>query len=545
MKSLLAFILLLSVHFSDAQNLYNIIDSLKLSLEHSQDDTSKVLTLAALSFRFAFMQPDTGVLYGQKAIALAKSTGYKKGEALANFSYGWALWLFGDYDKAADFALKSLKQFQKRTDYEMMVSANNLLAVIFREVNDYPMALSYSNAAKKLIDSIGLYKNKRVLNPVAEMGSTLTIRSTVFLLGGKLDSAGYYMKQFFSAYPQRLGGFPGITMGRIADAQKDYSRALYYFKASIDTTRPGHLDLLDSYLGIADLYLETGKIDSSIYYCQKVLKKASNTSYKRAIRDAVNILAGCYKKKNISDSAIKYLEMGVAITDSLYNQDKIRSIQNLSFNAQLQQQEEDAANARFQSRLRVYTLLGLLGIFLLLGIVLLRSNSQSKKANAMLQAQKNKVEITLSELKATQSQLIQSEKMASLGELTAGIAHEIQNPLNFVNNFSDVNQELLIEMKDEIEKENFGEVKLLANDIEENEEKINHHGKRADTIVKGMLQHSRSSNGVKESTDINKLADEYLRLSYHGLRAKDKNFNATMKTDFDETIGKINVIPQD
>ena len=152
---------------------------------------------------------------------------------------------------------------------------------------------------------------------------------------------------------------------------------------------------------------------------------------------------------------------------------------------------------------------------------------------------------TLEDLKATQTQLIQSEKMASLGELTAGIAHEIQNPLNFVNNFSEVNKELIGEMKEEIEKGNYEEVKLIAKDIEDNEQKINHHGKRADAIVKGMLQHSRSSSGVKEPTDINALCDEYLRLSYHGLRAKDKSFNATMKTDFDNSIGKINIIPQD
>jgi signal transduction histidine kinase len=162
-----------------------------------------------------------------------------------------------------------------------------------------------------------------------------------------------------------------------------------------------------------------------------------------------------------------------------------------------------------------------------------------------LQTEKKRAEDALSELQLTQRQLIQSEKMASLGELTAGIAHEIQNPLNFVNNFSDVNKELLIEMKEEIEKGNLEEVKTIANDIISNEEKINHHGKRADAIVKGMLQHSRSSSGIKEPTDINELADEYLRLAYHGLRAKDKSFNATMKTDFDEKIGKVNVIPQD
>ncbi len=162
-----------------------------------------------------------------------------------------------------------------------------------------------------------------------------------------------------------------------------------------------------------------------------------------------------------------------------------------------------------------------------------------------LQSQKDKIENTLQELKATQSQLIQSEKMASLGELTAGIAHEIQNPLNFVNNFSELNTELIAEMNEAIAKNDYDEVRALANDINENEKKIMFHGQRADAIVKGMLQHSRTSTGEKELTDINALADEYLRLAYHGLRAKDKSFNATMKTDFDNTIPKIELVAQD
>ncbi len=167
---------------------------------------------------------------------------------------------------------------------------------------------------------------------------------------------------------------------------------------------------------------------------------------------------------------------------------------------------------------------------------------QKRKA---IEETNNALNKSLEELKAAQAQLIQSEKMASLGELTAGIAHEIQNPLNFVNNFSEVNSELITEMKDELNKGNIDEAKAIADDINDNEQKIIFHGKRADAIVKGMLQHSRSSSGVKEPTDINALADEYLRLAYHGLRAKDKSFNATMKTDFDESIGNISIIPQD
>ncbi len=173
-----------------------------------------------------------------------------------------------------------------------------------------------------------------------------------------------------------------------------------------------------------------------------------------------------------------------------------------------------------------------------------------EERTAELMDQKEALQASLTHLKSTQLQLVQKEKMASLGELTAGIAHEIQNPLNFVNNFSEVNSELLVEMKDFIEKESISaeskeNIAGIIDAVIFNLEKIKHHGKRADDIVKGMLLHSRNTTGEKEPVNINILASEYLRLSYHGLRAKDKSFSALMETDFDETIGKLNIIPQE
>jgi len=180
-----------------------------------------------------------------------------------------------------------------------------------------------------------------------------------------------------------------------------------------------------------------------------------------------------------------------------------------------------------------------------LSIMLQETIEDLQKKSLAIEETNKALTKTLDELKATQQQLIQSEKMASLGELTAGIAHEIQNPLNFVNNFSEVSNELIDEMTEQLEKGNTEDAKAIASEVKMSLEKINFHGKRAEGIVKSMLQHSRTSNNKKEPTDINALADEYLRLAYHGMRAKDKSFNSAMKTDYDENIGLVKIISQD
>jgi len=296
---------------------------------------------------------------------------------------------------------------------------------------------------------------------------------------------------------------------------------------------------------IAEIFDLTRQYDSSLYYARQSFLNGQLLIQRFELLETSELLTRLFYHGKNMDSAFYYQDVAKAMTDSLYGPQKFKELQLLMLQEQQRQQEIQQEQERYKNNTKMIGLWSAIGVFFIIAFLLYRNNRHKQKANAQLQSQKEKIQNTLSELKATQSQLIQSEKMASLGELTAGIAHEIQNPLNFVNNFSEINKELVTEIKAAIAKENMSEVKTIAEDIEANEEKINHHGKRADAIVKGMLQHSRSNSGQKEPTDINGLVDEYLRLAYHGLRAKDKSFNADFKTDFDNNIGKVNIIPQD
>jgi signal transduction histidine kinase len=308
---------------------------------------------------------------------------------------------------------------------------------------------------------------------------------------------------------------------------------------------------------IASCYFQLGDFKKALDYAILSAEMENALSSNRTnFRIQINLLLSrIYEKLGNRDKAFeflkKYQEFSIE-SDSLDESNRVKDAEVRAIldrnQEEINQLEQDRLQKEQQNRLQrlwIFSIVGALISAIILSLILYRNNKSKQKANALLKKQKEEIHTTLQELEKTQAQLIQSEKMASLGELTAGIAHEIQNPLNFINNFSEVNAELVEELRNEIKKGNLEEVVAIASDIEENEKKIKHHGQRAEGIIKGMLQHSRTSHGKKEITNINALADEYLRLAYHGLRAKDKSFNAEFKTNLDPSIPKIEMVSQD
>jgi signal transduction histidine kinase len=288
-------------------------------------------------------------------------------------------------------------------------------------------------------------------------------------------------------------------------------------------------------------YLKKQISDSALHYATAGLALAKKIGAVDFMRDNALALADAYAYKNDFRNAYNYHNIYIHYRDSILNNEIRNKTAVLENNYEIEKKEGQIRllNEQKKAQQNFLVAVSIVLFFILISVViLLRSNRLKQKA-------KIKIEKAYADLKTTQTQLIHSEKMASLGQLTAGIAHEIQNPLNFVNNFSQVSNELIDEMTEQLTIGNMQQAIGLADNVKQNLEKINHHGKRADSIVKGMMQHSRTSTGQKEPTDINALCDEYIRLAYHGLRAKDKSFNATTETDFDNSIEKINIVPQE
>jgi two-component system NtrC family sensor kinase len=541
------------------------VDSLKRLLFFEKTDTGRIELYYAIQNNYNYADTDSALLYANYALQAVQrlKVPLLEAEYYANLSY--ALYLSGNFVAAmraaltglslaekeaadpADFPAKYKKLFWSR-NYSVLSLPNIRQNVIGR--NRYMMGFVYmateqpENAAEQLLISKYIFQSSN---------NKSWLYFTMSRLTEALAQSGQYkegLKCGFEAYKLR----DSLKLGKMVTEYyignnywglKDTLAAKQWYYKALASGKKEFMDRGIANAGLAEIFLLTNKLDSALWHAHRALYLAQTQKLKRFELTADTLLAAIHAKNGNMDSAYFYLQNSLKLRNEILNTGKTQELLTI-VNAEKQHKADiEAEQASYKRRLQLYLAIGVCILLLVGGLLLWRNNRQRVKAHKKLFQQKEELEQTLQKLKATQAQLIQSEKMASLGELTAGIAHEIQNPLNFVNNFSEINTELIEELKSEKSKLNSEELDELLNDIAENEQKINHHGKRADAIVKGMLQHSRANTGKKELTDFNALADEYLRLSYHGLRAKDKDFNADFKTDFDESIGKMQVVPQD
>ena len=551
------------------------LDNLHLTLKNAANDTIRMDVYLQLGSYYSEINRDSSLFYYEHSLPIAQKLKLKLYEAivLANHK-AYILLNIGNYSRSLESLLQALKiaedpesekniwklpsylsngQTPRNARIDVLANTYHILGHLYGATGDREKQISSYLKAISFAESV----QDGGLNAVA----TKVLGKVYFDLN-KLDSALLLQKKALALY-SKLGpdlrkyqGSVFTNIGNIYQKKGNYNLSMDAFlKAEKVNKEQNNLIALGQvYISLSSLYQTIDKPDSSLFYANKALKTFKDVGNSSGIADAYNSLSSVYGEQNRTDSAFVYLKLATTIRDSLHNVERknLLAYQNVGFNEQLRLKNLEDEKIQMQTKIRTYAMLAGIAVFMLITLLLYRNNRNRRKANELLQKQKEEiaeqkenVEQTLDELKSTQSQLIQSEKMASLGELTAGIAHEIQNPLNFVNNFSEVSGELVDELNEEIEAGNLNEIKEIAGDLKQNLEKINHHGQRASGIVKGMLEHSRTSTGKKELTDINVLADEYLRLAYHGLRAKDKTFNANFKTEFDEALPKINVTSQD
>ncbi|MGB4773325.1 MAG: ATP-binding protein [Chitinophagaceae bacterium] len=509
------------------------IDSIKQRLSATTEDTGRIIIMARLSTLYR-TEPDSSDKYGLQALGLAKKIGFAKGEALALDALGNQYRLEGDFPKALKTLLQALQLAEQVGDPDVTAKCLTSIGIIYSQLNDNPRAVSYFKRARAEYWSIGDQKN------ICQLEANI---SRIFRRNGQLDSATVHIAKATEYLKQNssnsIVSWILMEAGAVSFDLGNHEAAFNYLHQSvvINEQNQDHFYGTFAFNFLAGFHRNLNNRDSTIHYARRGLAEAQQIKFKYGALEASTLLAQQNEGINVNE-ALHYYKLSKAIGDELYGPAIVQDLQKILLEEQERIRLAEEAKIAERNRLKQYGLLAGLAVSLLIAVILFRNYKQQKRSNAVLTK-------TLSELKAAQAQLIQSEKMASLGELTAGIAHEIQNPLNFVNNFSEVNSELITELEEAANTGNLDEVKAIAQDLKANEDKIRHHGKRADSIVKGMLQHSQKGSGEKELIDINVLADEYFRLAYHGLRAKDNTMNANMETNLDESIGKVQLVQQD
>jgi signal transduction histidine kinase len=531
--------LLLILTLNSVYGQEKMLDSLKRELRQVTSDTSRINLIITLGNIYFYVMPDSSLKYFKMGVDLIHQSNIVVGRATVLNRAGDAARVLGNYPEALKYQFEALELARTRKSNSQIRNGLQFIGHTYLEFGEYRQALNYYRQSFQLDTALqsqdGLLWESFGLTNIGRCYSSL----------GRYDSALLYLKRANSAFDKGAGEdhlyvLLMAELGNVYQSLGKYDSAIYYLRMGAKKVRDigGSIQFSRVLLRSAEVFYDTGPKDSAFYFARATLKEARRTFQRLKIMEAATLLQKLHLEEKNTDSAYHYLDLAVAMKDTLYGADKYKQLQLLMLSEQEREQKVLQEQDRLRNRMRTIFLLSSLAVLIIIVLLLFYNNRMKQKA-------KVKIEQAYADLKATQSQLIQSEKMASLGELTVGIAHEIQNPLNFVNNFSELNAELVNELEVAVVNGDLEEVKFLVKDIKENEQKINQHGKRAGGIVRGMLQHGRTSTGKKEPTDINALCDEYLRIAYHGYRAKDSSFTASVETDVDPNLPPINVVPQD
>jgi len=536
-------------------------DSLITLLHHATNDTLRMDAFRRLGFYYAQINRDSSLYYGEQQLRLARKLKQKYWESIALKHIGYTYYKMEYYPTALKFLLQA-KEIAEDPKIE-----NNIWGLFDNENPQEARLIHLSSTLNHLAVIYGVTGNiakqlsilKQVFNDsknfhynIGLSVATMNIGKVYFRMN-KLDSALFYAQKGMyyadiSGYTKYKGGILSL-IGEIFTKKGQYSSAKSAYQQSIQVSleQRNFQSLGDAYINLANLYRNNKQIDSSIFYTRKSLKNAQALHSPSSIVSAYLSFYLNYKVKRNIDSSFFYLDKATILNDRLVKveKEKLKQVFAISLDEQVRLNELEKENLLNDEKTKLYAMGAGLFFLLVISLILYRSYQQKRLANNLLHQKNDQVGRALTQLKTTQNQLIQKEKLASLGELTAGIAHEIQNPLNFVNNFAEVSVELAEELHQSVEENDLALTQSLSDDLRQNMQQIAHNGQRASNIVRAMLEHAQASTGERQAIQLNTLAEEYLRLAYHGFRAKDSLFTATLHTDFQADLPPLEGVVQD
>jgi len=585
-------------------------DSLRrlLNTQH-RADTTRVRRLLALAYQVRMTDMPQSMQLNQQALRLARQLSDVRSEGEALLALSILYRRQPNYLMSRRYARQALRRFVQSADRQNLAKVWLQLSWIDLLQENFVSALASALRGLSLADQVGdaqigdaqirarlqvnignIYTKLGnytdalpILREAQRNARRLGDQRTELLALNGLGSSYQELENWSSAITyhlralqlsQKLGDVGGeasdeINLADVYGRQGDQAHALAHGLRARQLVHTTHDDynLPPVNLMLARAYLLAHQTDSVLVLAHQALRLSQQTRSNGNIRNASSLLADAYAQQQNFEQAYYYRSVQLAYNDTLSGEDTQRHTSALRYGYELEKKrgqiallhktQQLQAQTAIRQRQQLYALLGGLGSVVLLAGLLLRNVFLKQRANRHLNdknlqiaAHRDDLDAALTELKATQAQLVQREKLASLGEMTAGVAHEMQNPLNFVTNFSDLSVELLAELEEELALTALsGEQKApllqLLQELGQNQVKINQHGRRADRIVKSMLEHSRASSGQRQETDLNVLAEECLRLAYHGWQTKHQAFNATLATDFAPTLPHVPIVPQD